>query len=74
MPCPSGIATLNHEPVDHAVEDDAVVVRPFHLLVGLRVGPLLRALGEPDEVRHGQWRLVSNNSIVKLPSLVMNSA
>ena len=44
------IAALNHEAVDHAVEDDAVVVRLRDLLVGARVGPLLGAFGQADEV------------------------
>ena len=44
------VAALDHEAVDDAVKDDAVVVRLRHLLVGARVGPLLRALGEADEV------------------------
>ena len=44
------IAALDHEAVDHAVEDDAVVERRLPPLAGRRVAPLLGALGEADEV------------------------
>src|SRR5688500_15533299 len=49
-PLAQRIAALNHESVDHAVEDDAVVIRLTYLSIAARIGPLLRALGEPDEV------------------------
>ncbi len=52
------VAALDHEAVDHAVEDEAVVVRLLHLLARLRVGPLLRALGEADEVGDGLRRVL----------------
>ena len=44
-------AALDHEAVDHPVEVEAVVEAAGLLLPGLRVGVLLRALGEADEVR-----------------------
>src|SRR5262249_34987454 len=48
---PEWIATLNHEPVDHAMEDRAVVVRRGALLARARIGPLRGAFGESSEVR-----------------------
>src|SRR4030095_5817610 len=47
---PERVAALDHETVDHAMKDDAVVVRLLDLLVSARVGPLLRPLGQADEV------------------------
>ena len=52
------IAALDHEAVDDAVEDDAVVVGLRDLLVRARVGPLLGALGESDEIRDRVRRLL----------------
>ena len=46
------ITALDHEPVDDAVKNDAVVVGLRDLLVRARVGPLLRPLGKPDKVGH----------------------
>src|SRR5262245_23662142 len=45
------IAALDHEAVDNPMKDDAVVVGLATLLIGARVGPLLAAFGEPDEIR-----------------------
>src|SRR5215831_2060689 len=47
------IAALDHEAVDHAMEDRAVVVRRGALLSGARIGPFLRAVGETGEIRDG---------------------
>src|SRR6478735_2532537 len=47
------IATLNHEAVDDAVEDDAVVEGRGFLLAVARVRPLPGPLGEADEVGDG---------------------
>src|SRR5919106_3086327 len=50
------IATLDHEVGDASVKDGAVVQRSArHLLAGLRMGPLLLARGQPDEVLHRLW-------------------
>src|SRR5919107_828622 len=57
-PLAERIAPLDHEPVDDAVKDDAIVVRLLHLAVAARVGPLLAALGEPDEVLDRLRRLL----------------
>src|SRR5436190_19175959 len=46
------IAALNHEAVDDAVKDGAVVVRFPHLLVRPGVAPLLGSFRQPDEVFH----------------------
>jgi hypothetical protein len=45
------VTALDHEPVDHTMEDDPVVEGPLALLAGAGIGPLLRSLGQPDEVR-----------------------
>ena len=60
---PSAIAALDHEAVDDAVEDHAVVVRRLLLLAGRRVAPLLRAVGEADEVgdRLGRFLVEQSN-------------
>src|SRR4029079_4273609 len=52
------IAALNHEPVDHAMEDDAVVVRLLTLLVRARVGPFPGAFRKTHEVGDGIRRLL----------------
>jgi len=52
-----GIAALNHESGDHAMEDQAVIEGLLHLLPASRIGPFLRPLGQPDEVCHRVWRL-----------------
>jgi hypothetical protein len=44
------VTTLDHEALDHAVEDDAVVVRALAGLTRARVGVFLAALGELHEV------------------------
>src|SRR5262245_7157308 len=61
------IAVLNHESRDHAVENESVVKRLLHFLAAFRIGPLLRPLGQTDEVgdRVGRFRLEKLNS--KLP-------
>src|SRR5262245_13892332 len=46
------IASLNHESVDHPVEDYAVVIRLRHGLVGAGILPRLGAFGQADEVRN----------------------
>ena len=47
------VAPLNHEAVDDAVEDHAVVKRRFTPFAARRIPPFLAALGEPDEVGDG---------------------
>src|SRR5256885_16075367 len=49
---PQGVAALDHELGEHAVEDGPVVERLVRLLAGPRVGPLLLPLGKLDEVLH----------------------
>ena len=73
-PLAERVAALNHEAVDHAMKDDAVVVRLRDLLVGARVGPLLGAFGQADEVLDGLGRFLVVRRTVKFPSLVTNSA
>ena len=51
------IAALNHEIRDHAVEDRAVEVGLLHSLARTGIGPLLRSVREPREVRDGVRRL-----------------
>ena len=51
------IAALDHEAVDHAVEDDPVIERRGLLLPRLRIGPFLRAFGQADEIGDGIRRL-----------------
>src|SRR5262249_4836153 len=55
---PERVAALNHEPVDHAMEDDSIVVRLTDQLVRARVGPVLRALGQAHEVLDGLRRFL----------------
>src|SRR5688572_14863772 len=45
-----GVAALDHEVFDHAVEHAAVVVRFLDLLARPRIGPLFRTFREADEV------------------------
>ena len=52
------IAALDHEAVDHAVEDGSVVIRLLHLLVRSRIAPLLRTLGQPDKILDCSRRLL----------------
>src|SRR6266540_4886766 len=52
------VAALDHEVLDHAMEHEAVVVRLLHFRLRLRVGPLFRAFGEADEVRHRLRRIL----------------
>src|SRR5689334_12052320 len=49
-PLAERIAALHHEAVDDTMKDHAVVIRARDLLVRLRVGPLLGAFRQPDEV------------------------
>ena len=54
------VAALDHEVLDDAVEDGAVVERRARLvLAGLRVGPGLLAGGQSDEVLDGLRRVVA---------------
>ena len=46
------IASLNHEPVDHSVEDDAVVEGSLLPLARGRIAPFLGPLGQPGEIGH----------------------
>jgi hypothetical protein len=55
---PQWIAPLNHEAVDHAVEDDAVVERGLLLLARRGIRPLPSAFGEADEILDGARRFV----------------
>ena len=57
-PLAERIAALNHEAIDHAMKDDTVVVRLTHLSIGARIGPILRALREADEVFDCLWRFL----------------
>src|SRR5262245_21952233 len=43
------IAALNHEPVDNAMKNGAVVVGLAHFLIGARVTPLSGALRQPED-------------------------
>ncbi len=55
-----GIAGLDHEVLDDAVEDGAVVQRrPRLVLAGLRVGPGLLTRGQADEVLDRLGRVVA---------------
>ena len=47
------ITPLDHEAIDDAMEDDAVVELAGPRLAGLRVLPFFRPLGKPDEVGDG---------------------
>ena len=55
---PERIAALDHEAVDDAVKDDAVVERRLLALAGRRVGPFLGALRQPDEIGDGLRRFL----------------
>src|SRR5687768_13815893 len=50
---PQRIAALDHEAVDHPVEDYAIIVGLLDATVAPRVRPFLGAFGQLDEVRHG---------------------
>src|SRR5690606_14553053 len=54
-----GVTALDHEVVDDAVEDDAVVEGTLGLLARRRVGPLLGALCETHEVVDGLGGVVA---------------
>src|SRR5215213_6419608 len=54
---PERVAALDHEALNHAVEDDAVVERRLLLLARRRMRPLFRALREADEVLDRAWGL-----------------
>src|SRR5687768_351020 len=49
------ITALDHEFVNHAVEDHAVIVGLRNFLIGAWVRPLLRTLGQPHEVLNRLW-------------------
>ncbi len=54
-----GVAALDHEAGDDAVEGGSVVEGlAVDLLLGPGVGPVLGALGEADEVGDGEWSLL----------------
>ena len=53
-----GVATLDHEAGDHAVEDGAVVEGTGRLLTGLGVDPFALALGQRHEVGDGVGSVV----------------
>src|SRR5262249_48935336 len=55
-PLTETIAALNHEAVDDAVKDHAVVERRFLAFAGDRVAPLFGAFSKADEVLHGVGR------------------
>jgi len=47
----AGVAALDHETVDHAVEGEPVIEVTRRLLA-CEIGVLLGAVGEPDEIGH----------------------
>src|SRR5690349_9715538 len=53
-----GASTLNHEIGNHAMKCEAVVKCAFCLLIAFRVGKLLCALGQPDEICDGLRRFL----------------
>jgi hypothetical protein len=57
-PLPERVAALDHETVDHPVEDGAVVVRLSDLVIGPRVGPLLGPFRQAGKIRHGIRRFL----------------
>jgi hypothetical protein len=61
------IPALDHEAVDHAVEDDPIVVLTRLLLVVTRIGVLLRAFCQADEVLDRLRRLVLEQTDEELP-------
>src|SRR5262249_30781574 len=52
------VAALNHEAVDDAVKDHAVVERRLLALAADRVAPFLRAFGETDEILYSVGRFL----------------
>ena len=54
-----GIAALDHEVGDHAMEDGAVIERhTVHRLAGLGIFPVFGSGRQTDEVGHGERRFV----------------
>src|SRR5687768_8666147 len=51
-------AALQHEAVDHPMEDQAVVERPRDFLARPWIGPLFGPFGQADKVRHRLRSLV----------------
>jgi hypothetical protein len=46
------ITALDHEPFDHAMENQPVIKRTFGFLPGLRVGEFLRSFRQAGKVGH----------------------
>ncbi len=53
-----GVAALDHETIDHAMEDETVVKMAGGLLPGGDIGVFLGPVGQADEIRHCQGGLV----------------
>src|SRR5262249_31927133 len=61
------IAALNHEPVDNAMKNGAVVVGLAHFLIGARVTPLSGALRQPDKILDSFRRLLVKQPYGEIP-------
>src|SRR5258707_8922946 len=57
-PLSERIAALNHETIDDAVKDDAVIEGRLAALAGRRVAPFLGALRQAREIGHRVGRLL----------------
>lgn len=57
-PLSQGIPALNHEAIDHPMEDDAVIVGPGDGLIGARIFPLLGAFRQSHKVLNRFRRLL----------------
>src|SRR5262245_25301451 len=66
-PLTERVAALDHESVNHAMKNDAVVVRLRDLLVRAGIGPLLCALGQTDEVGDRVRRLLVEEANREVP-------
>src|SRR5687768_1602476 len=62
-----GAAALDHETIDDPVERQAVVKRTSHFLSRLGIGPLFRAFGQTNEVRHGSRSFVIEETDLEVP-------
>ena len=66
------VTALNHEAVDHAVEDRAVIQRTGGLLAGRRIGPFALALRKGGEVLDGVGRLLGEKLESDIAHIGMN--
>jgi hypothetical protein len=73
-PLAETVTALNHEAADHAVKDDPVVIRPFALLAGCGIGPLLRPSASPTKFATVFGASLSKSRMVNLPSVVSKCA